>query len=69
MIILLAIFLLMIALPLAGASFISSIVYKKLVKSGSKYPKTVRVVVFISGFAVIFIAIYLIAAHNIRIER
>lgn len=67
--ILLAIFLLMVALSLGGAMLVSGIVYKRLIKSGSKYPKTIRVIVFISGFAVIFITIYLVAAHNIRIER
>jgi len=67
--ILLLVFILMVALSLGGAFLVAGIVDKKLAKSGSKYPKIIRTFVFIGCFLVIFITIYIIAAHNIRIER
>jgi len=63
------IILMMFAVSIGGAAFVSGMVYNRLVKTGNKYPKTINTIVFIGSFAVIFLAILIILGNNFRIER
>jgi len=69
MLLYLFIIIMALASPIIAAFFISSMVFKKLVKAGLKSARLYMVLTFIFSFAVIFGGIVILALFNIRIER
>jgi hypothetical protein len=61
---LLAIFLIVLA-----SHFISTNLYRRLVRGGNSYPKTIRVIAFIASFLVIFLVVAYLFITNVRFER
>ena len=63
------IFLLILFLIGLASHFLSTTLYRRLVRAGNSSAKTIRVVTFLFSFLVIFAAIALLSLYNLRIER
>lgn len=63
------ILILPIIIGLVAGYFVALLVYNKLLKAGSKYPKTIRVITYIITFLLVTGTIYVLINDNFRFER
>ncbi|HWK03765.1 MAG TPA: hypothetical protein VNS58_09040 [Puia sp.] len=63
------IFLLILFLIGLASHFLSTKLYRRLVRTGNSNPKTIRVVTFVFSFLMIFTVLAYLFIINIRFER
>jgi hypothetical protein len=65
----LGIFILILFLIGLASHFLSTKLYRRLVRIGNSHPNTIRVVTFLVSFLVIFTVLAYLFLINLRIER
>jgi hypothetical protein len=58
-----------LGISFAVAYFLALLVYKKLTKSGNKYPRTFRIITFIGSFLLVLFSIFWLILANIHLDR
>ena len=65
----LGLFLVILFLIGLAAHFLSTQLYRRLVKTGNTYPKTIRIITFVASFLVIFVVVAYLFLINLKFER